>query len=228
MINDFQNILVFEISLREVVANMLLALVFGIFISILYRWTNRRQDYSPTFANSLILLSMITAMAIMIIGNSLARAFGMVGLLSILRFRTATRDSKEFMYIFFTLAAGLAAGVGSFSVAIFCTLFIGSIIIILHLRKARRPGEDRYTIRVFWSGEQVQYSEILNILNRASHNVRMKDFRSQGKESLEFNEYLFVLSLPNNISLTELAGELRKMNGIRKVEINREEYEGFF
>lgn len=223
MIENFQNILVFEVSLREVVANLLMAFIFGLLVSLLYRWTNRGNYFSPTFANSLILLSMITAVAIMIIGNSLARAFGMVGLLSIIRLRTATQDSQEFMFIFFTLAVGLAAGVGSFLVALFGTLFIGLIIIILHARKSVRAQAHNFNLRVFSSSDENPISLIEPVL--ADHCARFKlmGIRSIGKESFENTEFSFSIRLKAETNVIDLVKTLRALLPVRKVEIGLNE-----
>lgn len=70
---------------------------------------------------------MITAIVIMVIGNKLARALGVVGAMSIIRFRTAVKDAADIMFIFFALSIGLAAGVKLYSIAFFGTLFVGGV-----------------------------------------------------------------------------------------------------
>ena len=87
-------------------------------ISLLYRWSYRGTSYSATFVASLVTLAMITAVVIMAIGNNLARAFGLVGAMSIIRFRTAVKDTQDLVFIFLALAVGLAAGVGFHRLAI--------------------------------------------------------------------------------------------------------------
>lgn len=74
---------------------------------------------------------MITSVVILVIGNNLARAFGLVGAMSIIRFRTAVRDVQDIVFIFFALSIGMAAGVGLYTVAISGTLIISLAIIML-------------------------------------------------------------------------------------------------
>src|SRR6478752_4319478 len=88
------------------------AFACGLFLSWLYRRTYRGSSYSITFDRALVTLTVITAIVIMVIGNNLARAFGLVGAMSIIRFRTAVKDAQDLVFIFFSLAVGLASGVG--------------------------------------------------------------------------------------------------------------------
>ncbi len=74
MYQDLQNIFNFSLSISQILFNTFVALVCGLIISVFYKWTYRGPNYSSTFVNSLIILSMITAVVIMVIGNNLARA----------------------------------------------------------------------------------------------------------------------------------------------------------
>lgn len=134
MMNVFQYLQnTFFLDVGQVIEGLAVALVCGFLVSLLYRWTCRGPNYSITFVNALPALSMITAIVIMVIGNNLAHAFGLVGALSIIRFRTAIKDIHDivFIFIFFSLAVGIAAGVGLYSTAIIGTIFIGVSILIL-------------------------------------------------------------------------------------------------
>jgi len=121
MLEDFQNIEIFSPSIFDIAGNMLVAFVCGLIISVVYRMVYKGPSYSVTFVNSLVLLAMITSVVILVIGNNLARAFGLVGAMSIIRFRTAVRDTQDIIFIFFSLTVGMAAGVGLKIVAIIAT-----------------------------------------------------------------------------------------------------------
>jgi len=105
----------FPVTGFEIITNITVALVCGLFISWLYRHTYKGPGYSITFVNSMVFLAMITAVVILVIGNNLARAFGLVGAMSIIRFRTAVKETQDIVYIFFALSVGMAAGVGTCS-----------------------------------------------------------------------------------------------------------------
>lgn len=130
MLQDFQSIATPDLQAARVIAALVVALACGLCISLIYRWTYRGTSYAPGFMRSMIFLAMITAVVMLVIGNNLARAFGLVGAMSIIRFRTAVKDPHDIVFIFFSLAAGLAAGVGMYMVALIGTLFIGLVIFL--------------------------------------------------------------------------------------------------
>jgi hypothetical protein len=131
MFEEFQNFDLFPVTVFTVIGNLIVSFICGIVISLVYRFVYKGPSYSVTFVNSLVFLSMITSVVILVIGNNLATAFGLVGAMSIIRFRTAVRDVQDIVFIFFSLVVGMAAGVGLYSVAIAGTLFISLAIILL-------------------------------------------------------------------------------------------------
>ncbi|MFO7999020.1 MAG: DUF4956 domain-containing protein, partial [Bacteroidales bacterium] len=133
MVNEFSDIFTFTITFRDLVGNLIVALLCGVIISMVYRYTYKGLNYSASFAVSIVMLTMITSIVIMVIGNNLARAFGMVGAMSIIRFRTAVKDASDIMFIFFALTIGLACGVKLYAVALFGTVFISGVFIIMSL-----------------------------------------------------------------------------------------------
>ena len=110
----------------EIIINLLLAFILGVVISLVYKKTHKGLSYSQSFMITNIFICVITCMVIMIIGNNLARAFALVGALSIIRFRTVIKDTKDIAYILWALAAGMGSGTGSYFLTI-----IGSIIILI-------------------------------------------------------------------------------------------------
>ena len=103
MLEEFQTIDLFPISVYTVLTNLAVSLACGIVIALVYRFIYKGPSYSATYVNSLVLLSLITTLVIMIIGNNLARAFGLVGAMSIIRFRTAGQRCAGYrLYLFRT------------------------------------------------------------------------------------------------------------------------------
>ena len=113
-------------SPNEIIINLLLSFFFGLIISLIYKKTHKGLSYSQSFMITNVFVSVIVCMVIMIIGNNLARAFALVGALSIIRFRTVVKDTKDTAYIFWSLASGMATGTGSYFLA-----FAGNVIISL-------------------------------------------------------------------------------------------------
>ena len=116
----------------EIILNLTLSFILGIVVSVVYKKTHKGLSYSQSFMVTNIFVCVIVCMVIMIIGNSLARAFALVGALSIIRFRTVVKDTKDTAYIFWSLAAGMACGTGSYFLALAGTIILSGIAFILY------------------------------------------------------------------------------------------------
>ena len=117
MQNLFTNTLSQTISMPVIAFNVVTSFILGALISYIYKVTHRGISYSQSFIHTLVLLCMIVSVVMMTIGNNLARAFGLVGALSIIRFRTAVKDTKDTAYVFWVLATGMTIGTGNYSIA---------------------------------------------------------------------------------------------------------------
>ncbi len=116
----------------EIVTNLLLALALGVLLSAVYRHTHKGLAYSQSFTLTLVLLTVIVGIVIMAIGSNLARAFALVGAMSIIRFRTVVKDTKDTAFVFAALAIGLASGTSNYFLATFGTLFLIGVAVVLH------------------------------------------------------------------------------------------------
>ena len=113
-----------EIDLMDVLLVLFWSLVLSVIIAITYRGTHRGVSYSQTFTQNLVLIGMIVAMVMLIIGTNIARAFTLLGALSIVRFRNAVKDSRDVGFIFFVMAIGMACGTRFYPLAMIGT-FVG-------------------------------------------------------------------------------------------------------
>jgi len=116
---------------NEIIFNLIISFFYGLIISYVYKKTHKGMSYSQSFMITNIFLSVIVCMVIMVIGNSISRAFALVGALSIIRFRTVIKDTKDIVYIFWSLAAGMACGTGSYFLALASAVLITIIAYIL-------------------------------------------------------------------------------------------------
>ena len=94
------------------------ALVLGVAVAALYRWARRGEDIAPTFQTTLVLLAMLIAMATQIIGDNVARAFSLVGALSVVRFRTVVKDTQDTAFVILAVVVGMAAGANHLAVGL--------------------------------------------------------------------------------------------------------------
>ncbi|WP_373714121.1 DUF4956 domain-containing protein [Streptococcus sp.] len=117
-----------SLTLQEMVMHIIAATILGCVIYISYAYTHAGTTYSKKFNITLLTLTVLTATVMTVIGNNVALSLGMVGALSVVRFRTAVKDSRDTTYIFWTIVVGICCGVGDYTVAT-----IGSAAIFLLL-----------------------------------------------------------------------------------------------
>jgi len=116
----------------QVVLNLLVATGLGVLSALVYRRTHHGLSYSQGFVISMIFVSVIACGAIMVIGSSIARAFGLVGALSIIRYRTVVKDTRDASYVFLSLVAGFAAGSGNFLIGSLTVAVVLALALIFH------------------------------------------------------------------------------------------------
>lgn len=130
-----------NLTVPNVLITLLCALALGLVIYWVYRKTYRGVLYSHSFNISLIMLTMVTAMIIMCISSSIGLSLGMVGALSIVRFRTAVKDPMDTVYMFWAIAAGITIGANYILYAIIGTAVIGVVLLLLSLVSSK-AGEN--------------------------------------------------------------------------------------
>jgi len=217
MLNDLQYISMFSHSTPEIVMNLAVALLCGLLIGGLYRATYRGSGYVPGFTRSLIMLSMITAVVIMIIGNNLARAFGLVGAMSIIRFRTAVKDTMDIIFIFFSLATGMAAGVGYYRIAIVATLFIGAVFLVISKTHAALPKKREYLLQFYSQTGGKTTPAYQNILDEYCRNYSMINVKSIEEHDLV--ELSYHIRLKDPLTNSEFVHKLSSIRGVRHVNL---------
>ncbi len=121
-----------SLGLQHVISALLLSFVLCSVLAKLYQLTFQSLSYSRSFVHTLILGGMITCMVMMSMGDSIARGVGVLGALSLIRFRTVVRDPRDMMFLFAALGLGIACGAGMYSVAVTGCVLISSVIVLLN------------------------------------------------------------------------------------------------
>lgn len=122
-------------SLTDVVIGLLFAVVIGLFIFFVYKKTFSGVMYSTGFAMTLPGLTMVTTLVIMAVTSNVVLSLGMVGALSIVRFRTAIKEPMEIIFLFWSLTAGIVIGAGLIPMAVFGSVIIGVMLLLFANRK---------------------------------------------------------------------------------------------
>jgi hypothetical protein len=169
-----------EISILQVAITIVLAFAIGIFIYIIYRFTFQGVIFVKSFGTSLVMLCMVTAAVIIPVAANAALSLGMVGALSIVRFRTAVKDTMDTIFMFWAIAAGIALGAQLYAIAGIGAIVIGLMLVIWNLFKPKRNFPFMLVLRF---DESVK-KEVQNTLRRMPQGRLKSKVVSQGTMEL--------------------------------------------
>ena len=124
-----------SISFLDMLLAMVLAFLLGLFIFFVYRKTCASVMYSASFGMALIALALITTLVIMTVVSNIVLSLGMVGALSIVRFRTAIKEPMDIAFLFWSIAVGIVLAAGLLALAVFGSLFIGLVLLLFSRSK---------------------------------------------------------------------------------------------
>lgn len=126
-----------EFSVIDTAIGMAFALIIGLFIFVIYKKTFSGVMYSTGFAMTLVGLSLVTTLVIMAVTSNVILSLGMVGALSIVRFRTAIKEPMEIVFLFWSIAIGIVIGAGMIPLAVLGSIIIGIILLLFANKKVR-------------------------------------------------------------------------------------------
>jgi len=155
-------------SILDVAIAMAVSFVLGLFIFFVYKKTFSGVMYSSSFAVSLMALSLITSLVILAVTSNIILSLGMVGALSIVRFRTAIKEPMDIAFLFWAIAAGIVTGAGLIPLAVFGSLFIGIILLIFVNKKSY----------------ETPYIAVINCTNQIAEEEAMKVIKAKTKKQL--------------------------------------------
>ena len=169
-----------EFSAIDTLIGMLFALVIGLFIFLIYKKTFSGIMYSTGFAMSLVGLSLVTTLVIMAVTSNVVLSLGMVGALSIVRFRAAIKEPMEIVFLFWSLAVGIVIGAGMIPLAVIGSAIIGVIMVLFVNVKVRNTP---YILVVNCADEKAEESAV-NIIEKSvdKYIVKSKTVNSAGIE----------------------------------------------
>ena len=146
------------------------ALLAGLIISWVYKKTYRGVLFSPSFSLTLIMLTVVTAPVVMAIGSDVALSMGMVGALSIVRFRTAVKEPLDTAYMFWSITMGILLGAKMFIIALVVVVGISVIMLALSFIKLRNPGS--YLLVMHY--DEYAQGDIEAAIRREVRNYRLR------------------------------------------------------
>jgi len=202
------------LTVRDIAIRIMAAALLSIAIYISYWYTHAGTSYSKKFNVSLVTLTILTATVMTVIGNNIALSLGMAGALSIVRFRTAVKDSRDTMYIFWAVIVGLCSGVGDFWTAVIGS---GAVTVVL-LLMGRVRNENRILLII--KGQKSLENDIEGIVFKYFNMKPLLRVKNTTASSVEFifemNRSTYNRTSKGEKSITQL---LYEKDGIEYVNI---------
>jgi uncharacterized membrane protein YhiD involved in acid resistance len=204
-------------SVTDVVISLLLSFVLCAMIGWVYQITHRGTSYTQSYVHTLVLNGMIVAIVMLIIGSNIARAFALVGALSIIRFRNAVKETRDVGFIFFTMAIGMAIGTKFYLLAVIAAILISLVILVM--------------TRFNWYARRV-VNQILKIQlpNDAPFDTLFDDLFVQFTSSSELisvdsvhsgmlTELTYSIGIKKQNKIQEFLTEIKRINGNNRVTL---------
>lgn len=204
-------------SVTDVVLSLVLSFALCAWIGWVYQITHRGASYTQSYVQTLVLNGMVVAIVMLIVGSNIARAFALVGSLSIIRFRNAVKETRDVGFIFFTMAIGMAVGTKFYLLAIIAAVVISLLILTMN--------------RFNWYARQV-VSQILRVQvpNDAPFDTLFDDLFVKYTSSSELisvdsvhggllTELTYSVGLKKQSQLQEFLAAIKKLNGNNRVTL---------
>ena len=147
-------------SVGDIAIALSLSFVLSAMIAWVYRFTHRNVSYSQSYVQTLVILGMLIALIMLVVGSNIARAFALVGALSVVRFRNAIKETRDVGFIFLVMGVGMAAGTRFYTLAVVAAVVISLIIVVMfrfnwfaasvqrQVVKVQIPPDGNYTDRI--------------------------------------------------------------------------------
>lgn len=192
-----------SVTLFDMALTLVLAFGLGVFIFFVYKKTYRGVMYSASFGVTLLALTMITSQVILAVTSNVVLSLGMVGALSIVRFRTAIKEPLDIAFLFWSIAAGIVLAAGMIPLAVIGSVIIGVILLVFVNRKQHREPY----ILVLSCADGESEAAARDFLNGAVERVTVKS-KTVRRGRIELNMELLLKSSDTDFvnALTEIGG----------------------
>jgi uncharacterized membrane protein YhiD involved in acid resistance len=194
-----------DFSILDTVIGLVLAFLIGSFIFIVYKKTFKGVMYSASFGISLVSMAMITTLVIMAVTSNVVLSLGMVGALSIVRFRSAIKEPMDIAFLFWAVGSGIVLGAGLIPLAIIGSIFIGIIIIIFSNKKV---VDNPYMLVINCNSDLCE-NEVMNYLKTSVKKYLIKSKSVSRDNNIE---------LTIEVKITDMSTEfVNRINAIKGV-----------
>lgn len=199
-----------NVTVFNILEVMVISLILSMVIFLTYKITFSGVMYNRKFNISLVMLTLVTTMVMFVIGSDIALSLGMVGALSIVRFRTAIKDPRDTAYIFWSIAVGLSVGTGNYLVSSIGSVFLLGVLSIFSFSGIGK--EDRYILII--RGNRDKEEEIMRCVFNSFKGSKLRAKNSIG-DSMEI---IYQIKIKNNED-KNIISNLYSIDGVNAVNI---------
>jgi uncharacterized membrane protein YhiD involved in acid resistance len=207
---------------QDILLSLLLAFVLGQILAWVYYYTHSGLSYSKSFVQSIILITVVVSMVMATIAGSFIVAVGLMGALSIIRFRNIIKDTRDIAFIFCALVIGMATGSQRYEIAILGTIVLCFIIIYLHLSNFGTHLPHNGFLRFSLSGHIGPEHRIPSILKRFCGSFTLISAQD-GDFGTTNVEYAYQVMIKNASRNEQMLSELQKTEGISNISLTMQE-----
>lgn len=198
-----------NITFQFAIVVMLVCIVLSAILYAVYYLKSRKYFFSKEFAISLVALSLITAAIIMTIQSSIVVSLGMVGALSIVRFRTAVKNALDLVFLFWAISIGIICGAGIFYIAILLTLVVGIVVLL----SDEIPGVTKNRLLVLEGEYPYNDLKLKESIKKYSKHYKVKS------QNIHNDEISLIIELKLKGEENDLLKEVKKQKGFHNVSL---------
>ena len=212
----------YQYTLWEVLLNSAVAMGLGLLLAVIYRRTHKGLDYKQHFSQTIVFVPLIVSIFMMVVGSNTARAFGLMGAVSIIRFRTAVKDTRDTAFIFASLFLGLAAGVntfdsfGGYGLAAIGLGFVGGLSWFFHITNHGTQFSDKFILR-FAVPKNSDAATYRAQLQEGSKRVTL--INEDVGEGADRVTLMYDIQLGEEVPTKRFLKNLRRVAGVSNVEL---------
>lgn len=199
------------ISVSESITALIVAVILGILIALAYMVVNRKEGYQKNFILGLAILPGIVCVVIMLVGSNVARAFSLAGAFALVRFRSAPGTAKDISVVFFSMATGLACGLGFVTFAGTFAVIMAAVLVLLNLVNFGTYKDNRRQLKIIVP-ENLNYMGLFDdIFNEYTSQNELKRAKTTNMGTMF--ELTYLVSLKQNVNEKEFIDKIRVRNG---------------
>lgn len=206
-----------EFTVMDVVLVLGLSFALSAFIGWIYKITHRGSSYTQSFVLTLVINGMVVALVMLIVGSNIARAFSLVGALSIIRFRNAVKETRDVGFIFFTMAIGMAVGTRFYLLAMIGAAVISLVIVIMTRFNWFAQDVASQILRVQVPNDLPYGSVFDHVFLKYTHSSDLISVDSIHSGTL--TELTYSIGMKKSNQVEDFIKEIRKLNGDNKVSL---------